>query len=102
AIVWFNVAKDIRGVKRGRPSSKTGTGNPRSGRTLKEVEMSETLTAVPPLNLEPRPFVCNPIAIEPAWIDYNGHLNMAYYNVLFDRSLDQFMDMLGVGWRYLK
>ena len=25
------------------------------------------------------------IPIEPSWIDYNGHLNMAYYNVLFDR-----------------
>ncbi len=40
--------------------------------------------------------------IEPQWIDYNGHLNMAYYNVLFDRSLDQFFDMLGIGPRYLK
>jgi len=64
--------------------------------------MSETTTAYPPLNLEPRPFVCKPLPIEPSWIDYNGHLNMAYYNVLFDRSLDEFMDMLGVGWRYLK
>jgi acyl-CoA thioester hydrolase len=24
--------------------------------------------------------------VEPEWIDYNGHLNMAYYNVLFDRA----------------
>ena len=23
------------------------------------------------------------LLIEPDWIDYNGHLNMAYYNVLF-------------------
>jgi acyl-CoA thioester hydrolase len=64
--------------------------------------MSEITTAMPPLVLEPKPFVCQPIQIEPSWIDYNGHLNMAFYNVLFDRSLDQFFDMLGVGARYLK
>ncbi len=28
--------------------------------------------------------------IEPHWIDYNGHLNMAYYNVMFDRAIDRF------------
>ena len=27
--------------------------------------------------------------VEPQWIDYNGHLNMAYYNVLFDRAVDE-------------
>src|SRR5258708_20248537 len=64
--------------------------------------MSDTTTALPALLLEPKPFVCQAIPIEPGWIDNNGHLNMAYYNVLFDRSLDQFFDMLGVGWQYLK
>jgi acyl-CoA thioester hydrolase len=42
------------------------------------------------------------MGIEPDWIDYNGHLNMAYYNVLFDRSLDQFFAMLGIGPDYLR
>ena len=40
------------------------------------------------LDLEPvffAPFVSSVMTVEPAWIDYNGHLNMAYYNVLFDR-----------------
>ena len=27
--------------------------------------------------------------IEPDWIDYNGHLNMAYYNVIMDRFVDE-------------
>ncbi|MBI5129566.1 MAG: thioesterase family protein [Rhodopseudomonas palustris] len=40
--------------------------------------------------------------IEPAWIDYNGHLNMAYYNVLFDRAIDQMWLELGIGPDYLK
>ena len=31
------------------------------------------------------PFVSSRDGVEKDWIDYNGHLNMAYYNVLFDR-----------------
>jgi acyl-CoA thioester hydrolase len=36
------------------------------------------------------------------WIDYNGHLNMAFYNVIFDRAVDHFYDLLGVGAKYTK
>lgn len=42
------------------------------------------------------------LAIEPAWIDYNGHFNMAYYNVLFDRAADQMFEELGLGPAYVK
>ena len=42
------------------------------------------------------------MAVEPAWIDYNGHLNMAYYNVLFDRAVDEAFELLGCGLDYVK
>lgn len=48
------------------------------------------------------PFVSSPMTIEPAWTDYNGHMNMAYYNVLFDRGLEQVFDLLGMGADYAK
>jgi acyl-CoA thioester hydrolase len=48
------------------------------------------------------PFVSSVMTVEPAWIDYNGHLNMAYYNVLFDRTVDEAYELLGVGADYLK
>jgi acyl-CoA thioester hydrolase len=48
------------------------------------------------------PFVSSMMRVEPAWIDYNGHLNMAYYNVLFDRAVDEVLDLLGCGERYVK
>ena len=48
------------------------------------------------------PFVSSIMKVEPAWIDYNGHLNMAYYNVLFDRAVDETYEMLGIGLDYLK
>ncbi len=39
--------------------------------------------------------------IEPAWIDYNGHLNMAFYHVMFDRAVDEAFAMAGLGADYL-
>jgi len=40
------------------------------------------------------------MSLEPGWIDYNGHLNMAFYNVLFDRGCDAVFELLGMGPRY--
>ena len=34
------------------------------------------------------------------WCDYNGHLNLAYFVVLFDLATDQFYDSLGIGEEY--
>jgi acyl-CoA thioester hydrolase len=56
-------------------------------------------------DLEPvffAPFVSSVMKVEPAWIDYNGHLNMAYYNVLFDRAVDEAFELLGCGVEYVK
>ncbi|RUX43177.1 MAG: thioesterase [Mesorhizobium sp.] len=50
----------------------------------------------------PAPFISRPMDIEKDWIDYNGHLNMAYYNVLFDRCSDDAFEMLGMGPNYAK
>lgn len=46
------------------------------------------------------PIACPLQRVEEGWIDYNGHLNMAYYNVMFDRGLDHVYDLLGVGEHY--
>ena len=48
------------------------------------------------------PFVSSVMRIEPQWIDYNGHLNVAYYNVLFDRAVDEVYDLIGLGPSYLE
>jgi len=57
------------------------------------------------LDLEPlffAPFVSSVMTVEPGWIDYNGHLNMAYYNVLFDRAVDEAFELIGCGLDYVK
>lgn len=40
------------------------------------------------------------MSIKPEWIDFNGHLNMAYYNVLFDNAYDAVCVVLGLGPEY--
>lgn len=50
----------------------------------------------------PVPFVSSVMEVEKGWIDYNGHLNMAYYNVLFDRCSDEALDLLGMGANYAR
>lgn len=40
--------------------------------------------------------------VRPEWIDYNGHMNMAYYHVLFDKALDHVFDQIGVGEAYVR
>ncbi len=48
------------------------------------------------------PFLSSVMQIDPSWIDYNGHLNMAYYNVMFDRAIDELWLKLGIGPAYMK
>lgn len=50
----------------------------------------------------PAPFVSAEMRIQPQWIDFNGHLNMAYYIVFFDQGVDELYELLGLGPNYLK
>jgi len=46
------------------------------------------------------PFVSSAMRVEPQWVDYNGHLNMAYYHVLFDRAVDEVFSLVGLSRDY--
>jgi acyl-CoA thioester hydrolase len=54
-----------------------------------------------PVQTEAGPFLSTVKQLEPDWIDYNGHLNMAYYNVIMDRSIDELFAAMGMGPAYL-
>ena len=41
------------------------------------------------------------IEIEDGWVDYNGHLNQAYYGVIFDRAIDSALSPVGLGPEYI-
>jgi acyl-CoA thioester hydrolase len=50
----------------------------------------------------PAPFIGPLLTVENQRTDYNGHLNMAYYNVLFDRAGDHAFEAVGLGPDYVK
>jgi acyl-CoA thioester hydrolase len=39
-------------------------------------------------------------AVQPEWLDSNGHMNLAYYVVVFDRGTDAWLDAAGFGGGY--
>ncbi len=38
--------------------------------------------------------------VRPEWLDGNGHMNLAYYVVVFDRGTDAWLDLAGLGAAY--
>ncbi|WJR76977.1 thioesterase family protein [Bradyrhizobium sp. NP1] len=60
------------------------------------------MSAFKDMPLPPAPFKSSVMQLEPQWIDYNGHLNMAYYNVMLDRAIDEMWLQLGIGPAYMK
>lgn len=38
--------------------------------------------------------------VQPAWIDYNGHMNVAYYVLAFDHATDTFFEHIGLDAAY--
>lgn len=56
--------------------------------------------SVPEQTLTPTPMALSTFTVESAWIDYNGHMNVGYYGVAFDRAADVFTDWLGFDAAY--
>jgi acyl-CoA thioester hydrolase len=41
-------------------------------------------------------------SVQPEWIDYNGHMNLAYYILAFDHATDRVFERLGIGGDYVR
>ena len=48
----------------------------------------------------PAPFTGHAATVRPEWIDENGHMNMAYYVVVFDGAIDHLWAAIGLGAPY--
>lgn len=50
----------------------------------------------------PTPFAEGRDVVRKEWIDYNGHMNVGYYQVVFDFAADVFFDFLGLTQEFRK
>lgn len=48
----------------------------------------------------PAPLPVHRETVLPEWIDYNGHMNVAYYVLAFDHAADSFFDYFGMTEAY--
>jgi acyl-CoA thioester hydrolase len=48
------------------------------------------------------PLPIHSCTVLPEWIDYNGHMNVAFYNLAFDKAVDEFFDLIGIGVDYVE
>ena len=62
-------------------------------RLLNSSQFIKDAVPIPPLDI-------HKTTVKPEWIDYNGHLNMAYYVLMFDNATDSFFDLLDLGASY--
>jgi acyl-CoA thioester hydrolase len=47
-----------------------------------------------------KPLALHTETVRPEWIDYNGHMNVAYYVLAFDHATDALLDYLDLGVSY--
>jgi acyl-CoA thioester hydrolase len=47
------------------------------------------------------PFVSSVMRVRPDWIGRNGHMDIAHFAEMFDRSLDELFSLCGLGPRYV-
>lgn len=43
----------------------------------------------------PAPYISDDQTVQPSWIDYNGHMNLAFYLTAFDRAFDESYGEMG-------
>ncbi|MEH6624961.1 MAG: thioesterase family protein [Motiliproteus sp.] len=48
------------------------------------------------------PFSAYRCEVLPQWIDYNGHMNVAYYVLAFDHATDAFLENINLGPGYVQ
>jgi len=50
----------------------------------------------------PAPLDLHRETVLPEWVDYNGHMNLAYYLLAFDHAADRVFEFLDLGSPYIK
>lgn len=50
----------------------------------------------------PAPLMLHREKVRREWLDYNEHMNVAYYLLAFDHATEAFADYIGIGWDHTR
>ncbi|MEQ8230463.1 MAG: thioesterase family protein [Gammaproteobacteria bacterium] len=50
----------------------------------------------------PNGIVVSHATVLPEWLDYNGHMNVAYYLVAFETGIDAYKETIGMDLAYIE
>ncbi|MEM7524592.1 MAG: thioesterase family protein [Pseudomonadota bacterium] len=65
--------------------------------------MRDTTPSCPERDFPAAALKMAPQKVLPEWIDYNGHMNVAYYTLAFDKAFDDFLEnWVGMGVSYVE
>ncbi|MEM8753430.1 MAG: thioesterase family protein [Pseudomonadota bacterium] len=65
--------------------------------------MRDMTPSCPEPAFEPAPLKMARQVVLPEWIDYNGHMNVAYYTLAFDHAFDDLLEnWLGIGVSFVE
>lgn len=78
------------------PSSRQERLMARSSTKRRSVRSANTRTKRRQIDALARPLATHNGTVLPEWIDYNGHMNLSYYVLLFDSATDGFLEYLGL------
>ncbi|MGE0859548.1 MAG: thioesterase family protein [Gammaproteobacteria bacterium] len=53
-------------------------------------------------DIPPNGLVISHATVIPAWLDYNGHMNVAYYTQVFDLAVDAYKAVIGLTLEYIE
>ncbi|MBX9607042.1 MAG: thioesterase family protein [Gammaproteobacteria bacterium] len=54
------------------------------------------------VDLPPNGLVLTHATVVPEWLDYNGHMNVAYYTQVFDLAVDAYKAVIGLTLEYIE
>src|SRR6185312_8879161 len=70
-------------------------------RHQEEVALSVILPYEMPALVTTAPLDIHRSTVLPEWVDWNGHMNLAFYVTAFDQASGAFMRNMGLGRRYV-
>src|SRR5205807_7685664 len=94
-----------RQARRRPRQAATAQGGGAPDRHQEEIRVQKMLVTLPyemPALVTTAPIDIHRSTVRPEWVDWNGHMNVAFYVLAFDQASGAFMRNMGLGRSYVE